>query len=201
MKKPTITKSTIEDMLDESILNSDDYVLSEAIKKEISKNPDEKKTEQSIQHALNKLVSEERLAYEFYIGCIMAAGKYSKYISTVFSEIAVDELNDHCAKLTTWGLENGYEIPFKYSDYAKYSGKNQAKSIDKIKQNKEPIEYVELAVENERDSIKSYEELIQKGEMPYELNAILIQNYYDEIEHLKKLNSMKMVFDAGAVMA
>ena len=156
------------------------------------------KEEKAIQKVLNKIMSEEILAHMFYMGCIVATCKCkSDVFSGMFSEIAEDELNDHFMKLKNWALDNGFEVPFKMKDYIKYAERDN-KQLDKLKIDEDPIYYINEATTSEAAAINSYEEALNNKDIPYELNAILLQNYYDELEHLEKLNVLKFAIEAGA---
>lgn len=149
-----------------------------------------------VQKILNKLISEEVIANNFYIGCIAAACKCQKTIfNDMFVEIAEDELDDHCKKMCEWAQANDYSVPYKFKDYEKFAGKNVVDQFDKLKDDQEASYYVEEAIKAEEDAIKSYEEAMKYEELPQDLNAILLQNYYDELEHHENLSTLKMAVD------
>ena len=130
---------------------------------------------------VNKLISEETIAHDFYIGCIMTVDKDEVCcIENIFVETANDELNDHCKSLVKWAKDNGYDVPFKYKDYRKYSDKKLFDLLDKLKPGKDAKSYVEDAILSENLAIESYEDAMKYDGVPYELHAILMKNYYDE---------------------
>jgi hypothetical protein len=83
-------------------------------------------------------------------------------------------------------------------DYIKYAPECN-KQLDKIKMYEDPLYYIDEAIKSEQFAIASYEEVLQDTtNIPYELNAIMLQNYYDELEHLDDLMVMKYAIEAGA---
>ena len=154
--------------------------------------------EKNIQKLLNKIMSEEMLAHMFYMGCIVATCKCNSAVfQKMFTEIAEDELNDHFMKLKNWATENCFKVPFKMKDYAKHAEKDNRR-LESLKLDEEALYYVDAAILSELDAIASYEEALDNEDIPYELNAILLQNYYDEIEHLDQLRTLKFAIEAGA---
>lgn len=154
--------------------------------------------ERKIQKVLNKLMSEEMLAHMFYMGCTVATKKEtSNVFIKMFVEIAEDELNDHFMHLKNWAVANDFDIPFKMKDYVKYAEKC-TKQLDSLKTDQSLEYYVEQAIISEVDAINSYEEVMKIEELPYELNTIIMQNYYDELEHMDKLNILKYALESGA---
>lgn len=149
-----------------------------------------------IQKILNKLISEETIAHSFYIGCIAAACKCQKEMfNDMFVEIATDELDDHCKHLYEWAIANDYSVPFKFKDYEKFAGKEVVEQFDKLKEEQEASYYIAEAIKSEEDAIKSYNEALEYDDLPQDLNAILLQNKYDEIEHYESLTTMKNAID------
>ena len=149
-----------------------------------------------IQKILNKLISEEVIANSFYIGCIAAACKCQKaVISDMFVEIAVDELDDHYKKLCEWAIANDYSVPFKFKDYEKIAEKKTVEQFNSLKEEQEASYYVAEAIKSEEEAIKSYNEALEYDDLPQDLNAILLQNKYDEIEHYENLDTLKNAID------
>lgn len=149
-----------------------------------------------VQKILNKLISEEVIANNFYVGCIAAACKCQKALfNDMFAEIAIDEMDDHCKHLCEWATANDYSVPFKFKDYEKFAGKGVVEQFDKLKEEQDASYYVAEAIKSEEDAIKSYNEALEYDDLPQDLNAILLQNKYDEIEHYENLMTMKNVID------
>jgi len=123
--------------------------------------------DKKIQSILKKLISEEVIANMFYIGCIAAACRcQSSRFKELFTEIAVDELDDHAKHLIEWAVENEYEVPFKLRDYEKFAAKSMVKQLDQLKTKKEAIYYVEEALKSEEDALKSYEDAMKYEDVP-----------------------------------
>lgn len=158
--------------------------------------------DKKVQKILDKLISEEMIAYYFYTGCIVASCcDVKKQLKTIFTDIAADELSDHYNKLVEFAISNGYDIPFKPKDYEKNAASSLSKQLDKLKTKQEISYYVNEAFKQEETAINSYEEAMSYKDIPYELNAILMQNFYDEKEHLSKLETLKNALEAGAQLA
>ena len=154
----------------------------------------------SVQRALNKLIAEEFIAGMFYNGCLLAAAKVSnEAFCKLFAETAADELNDHLLHLKKWAILNEYDVPFKLKDYEKYA-ENAVKQLNNIKKDKDLDYYIDEAIKSEQDAIASYEEALKDDNIPYDLYAIMQQNYYDEIDHLESLNFLKYAFGAEATV-
>lgn len=149
-----------------------------------------------IQDILSKLISEEQIAHDFYIGCTVATyQEEAEQFKKMFIKIADDELNDHCRKLTEWAIDNDYDVPFKYKDYEKYADKKVFRSVESLKTSEKAKFYIDKSIEQEEIAIASYAEAIKTTELveelPYSLYEILMQNYLDEKEHLSKLQLLK----------
>ena len=152
--------------------------------------------DKEIQKILNKLISEETIANCFYIGCIAAACKCQKTaFSDMFVEIATDEMDDHCKHLCEWAVANDYSVPFKFKDYEKFADKAVVDQFNKLKENEDASYYVAEALKSEEDAIKSYDEALKYEDLPQALNAILLQNRYDEVEHYENLATLKNAID------
>lgn len=150
-----------------------------------------------VQKALNKLISEEMLAYLTYNAYTIAADPVNiPVIAETFKEIAEDELNDHHANLVAWALAHGYDIPCNYKEYAKHASEVSVAAYDKVKKNQDARYYIEEAIKAECDAIMSYTEFLDADYIPYDLNAIMLQNYYDELEHSEDLRSLLYGIDA-----
>ena len=154
-----------------------------------------------IQKLVNKLISEETIAHDFYIGCIMAVDKDEVCcIENIFVETANDELNDHCKSLVKWAKDNGYDVPFKYKDYEKEASPSVVKQYRDLKTKQSAKFYIEEAIKSEHDAIASYEEALKHKHLPYELYSIILNNYYDEEEHLEKFQTLLTATEANATL-
>lgn len=73
------------------------------------------------------------------------------------------------------------------------------KLFETFKKGKDSDYYLKLALESEQRAIVSYEEVVEGlDELAFltELQAILKNNYYDEVEHLESFNFLKYTIDA-----
>ena len=108
MIKRRISRKTLDESI-ESIIG-----VSAPTAPDMSTDADGKK----IQKTLNKLISEDIVAKDIYIGAIMAASSDEGCKFTeLFAHIAKDELEDHAKNLICWAKANGFAVPFKYTDY------------------------------------------------------------------------------------
>ena len=153
--------------------------------------------EKKIQKILNKLIAEEMVACEFYVGCVIATKHdVSKQYSKLFFEIAEDERDDHAKHLIEWARENDFKVPFRFKDYEKHADERAVKLLNALKEDQKAKYYVEKAIESEKLALESYEEAL-KEEMPYSLEQILVQNMYDEMDHYEKLEILLAALEAG----
>ena len=87
-----------------------------------------------IQKILSKLISEEQIAHDFYIGCIVATSQdEAEVFMKMFIETAKDELDDHYRKLVDWAVSNDYDVPFKYKDFEKSADGKVFRSFNSLK--------------------------------------------------------------------
>lgn len=157
--------------------------------------------ENKIQDTLNKVISEEMIANMFYHCAVLIMQPDEVYkVYDMFKTIADDELFDHHKELCKYAVCNGYTIPIQEKEYKKFSDKEQWKIFDSLTKNKEAKYYIEQAINLEKFAIKSYEKILEIDELPYDLNAILQKNYYDELQHLEDLNTLKIADDASAIL-
>lgn len=164
-----------------------------------SKNSDYYDIDDKTQKIINKLVSEEVIAHDFYIACTVASDKdVSREFSKMFISTAADEMDDHCKSICQWALDNGYRVPFKYKEYNKYASKDMIKQLNALKSKQDAKYYVEEAIKSENDAIESYEEAMKYDGLPYELHTIFMKNYYDEQQHLDDLQTLLTAVDANA---
>ena len=159
--------------------------------------------DKDIQKALNKLISEEWIASNFYqqmvFGCIH---EERGVICELFTSIANDELHDHMKSLVDWCMQNGYDIPCKMSDFRRYASSNDVKLFDTFKPKQNAKYYIQKGIESEKSALQSYKTIIDQGKISQftDLQSIIWNNYYDEQEHLEKLNSALIAYEANADM-
>ena len=76
--------------------------------------------------------------------------------------------------------------------------KDDIKLFEKTQRNKDAKFYVKLGIESEKRAIETYEKALKEKDVSsdVELEMILKNNYYDEVEHLEKLNFILSSIDA-----
>lgn len=152
--------------------------------------------DKKLQKALDKLISEEMIASMFYTACVHAVKKDERHlIEEMFTEIAVDELNDHAKHLISWAGANDYSVPYKFKDFQDHAAASVVRQYNKLKDDGDASYYVKEALKSEDDAIKSYKEALEYDGVPQDLNSILLQNYYDEEEHHEELCTLKDALD------
>ena len=152
-----------------------------------------------IQKALNKLISEEIIASEQYIGSIVATCTcQSSEFAQMFEDIADDEYDDHYKKLVAYAIANDYDVPFKWKDHEKHAEPKAFRLLSSLKTGEKTKYYIEKAVESEKLAVESYMQIAQDPDLPYEFTSICWQIYYDEVEHLSKLAILNDALAAGA---
>lgn len=157
---------------------------------------------EKVQKALNKLISEEWLAGNTYMLFASALDRTDRNFTAVkdaFVDTAVDELQDHMKSMLDFALAYGYDIPSTFAEFKKHADKEDVKLFETFKKGKDSAHYLGLAIEAEKRAIKSYEEVMEGIDdlvlLP-ELQAVLKNNYYDEMEHLESFNFLKYTIDA-----
>lgn len=158
------------------------------------------KTVKNTQKILNKLISEERIAVDFYLGAISNVNPTQRcIIEEKFTEIGIDEKNDHLKKLVRFANTFGYDVPFKYKDFEKYASKKMVSKFNGLKNGKDALYYIENAIESEKDAIQSYEEALAE-ECVFDFQPVLLNAYYDEIQHLEDLELLCNCVKLGVVL-
>ena len=157
---------------------------------------------EKVQKALNKLISEEWLAgntYTLFASSVDRSDRNYMAVKEAFVDTAVDELQDHMKSMLDFALGYRYDIPSTFAEFKKYADKEDVKLFESFKKGKDSAYYLELAIESEERAIKSYEEVMEGIDdlvlLP-ELQAILKNNYYDEVEHLDSFKFLKYTIDA-----
>lgn len=159
----------------------------------------EKELNKKIQVTLNKLISDEWFAGQLYRNFVMIVKPEQRsVIHDQMLDIASDEINDHYKKLVTYAITNGYDVPASYSEIHKLADKDDVKLFEKTQRNKDAKFYVKLGIESEKRAIEAYEEALKEKDVSsdVELEMILKNNYYDEVDHLEKLNFILSSIDA-----
>jgi rubrerythrin len=101
--------------------------------------------------------------------------------------------------MINFALAYGYDIPSTFAEFKKYADKEDVKLFENFKKGKDAAHYLNLSLEAEERAIKSYEEIMEGIDdlvfLP-ELQMILKNNYYDEVEHLDSFKFLKYTIDA-----
>lgn len=130
--------------------------------------------DKAIQKMLSKLISEELVAYEFYVGCTLAAQRdVAQCYSKMFIDIAKDERDDHAKRLAEWAASNDFKVPYKFKDIEKAADEKAVKLLNWLKEDQNAKYYVRKAIESEKAALESYQKAL-RAEMPYDLEQILL---------------------------
>lgn len=157
---------------------------------------------QSIQRVLNKLISEEWLAGNTYLLFATALDRVDRNYAAVreaFLETAIDELQDHMKSLLNFAMSFGYDVPATFAEFKKHASKEDTKLFETFKKGKDSDYYLSLALEAEERAVKAYEDIIDQADdliLVPELQMVLKNNYYDEVEHLDSFRFLKYTIDA-----
>ena len=148
----------------------------------------EQELNKHIQTALNKLISDEWFAGQIYKNFAMLVKQDDR--ASIYDEMmdtASDEINDHYVKLIKFALANGYSIPATYVEMKKFADIDDIKLFEKAQKNKDATYYLKISVDAEQRAIDTYEKFLQDKDVMsnVDMQMILKNNYYDEIEHLK----------------
>ena len=153
----------------------------------------EKELNKKVQATLNKLISDEWFAGQIYRNFVMIVDpKQRQAIHDEMLDVASDEINDHYKKLVEYAISNGYDVPASYLEIKKFADSADVKLFEKTIRNKDAKYYVKLGIDSEKRAIEAYEEALNAKEVlaDVELEMILKNNYYDELDHLSKFEFM-----------
>ena len=101
--------------------------------------------------------------------------------------------------MINFALAYGYDIPSTFAEFKKYADKEDVKLFENFKKGKDAAHYLKLSLEAEERAVKSYEEIMEGiDDLVFfpELQMILKNNYYDEVEHLDSFKFLKYTIDA-----
>lgn len=178
-------------------------VLNESEKKDAPKKSDNPYYNAAIQKALNKLISEEWIAGNFYMQMVLACDPDERsVIADLFRTISNDEINDHLKELVEWAISHGYDVPAKISDFKKYASKDDVKRLDNFKAKQKADYYLEEAAKSEEAAMKSYTDALNiEGLVELtDLQSLLWHIYYDEEEHLRNVKTAMIAYSANVDM-
>ena len=148
---------------------------------------------------LDKLISDEWFAGNIYKQFVMLVSKEQRNaIKEPMLDVANDELNDHYESLVEFALQNGYSIPTTYNEMKKHADKPDVKLFEECKKNEDAIFYIKHGIESEKRAIETYEQYVDVDwlNLVPELQLIVKNNFYDEIEHLNTFEFMKTSIEA-----
>ena len=156
-------------------------------------------TQKSIQKMLSKLIADEWLAGHIYKQFVLLVKPEQRdAICQPFNDIAGDELNDHFYSLVEFALQNGFGVPATYNDVKKLADKEDVKIFESCKAGEDAKWYIEKAMEIEDRALKTYDKYVDSSvlnKIP-ELQLIIKNNFYDEVEHLETFKFMLESIDA-----
>lgn len=151
--------------------------------------------------ALFKLISEEWIAATMYEQMILGCKAEDRhYIDKLFNETAEDERNDHYYKLVMFASQFDVKIPCKIEDYKKYAAQDVVKQFDSWKKDKDAKYYIEQVILAEEYAIISYNEVLNDEKIDDNFKRLLLDMYYDEIEHLAQFKTLLLSFSYGMLL-
>lgn len=150
--------------------------------------------------ALKRLISEEWLASHLYEQMILACpGNERPIITDIFSQIEDDEHNDHYSKLINFALANTIiDIPCKVSEYERYADEKLVRIVNKMSKGKDVKYYIDLALESEELAINTYSEILNDENVLDDVKRLILEMYYDEVDHLSTLKSLSIANNIGS---
>ena len=149
--------------------------------------------------AVCKLISEEWIAANLYEQMILGCSSDDRHIiQDLFIKTSSDEKNDHYAKLINYAAENDIDIPCKMSDYTKYAAESVVKQYENWKKGRDASYYIEQALISEVDAINSYTEIINDDNICESLKRLILEIYYDEVEHHSLFSTLNIANSIGA---
>ena len=161
---------------------------------------EDKTLDKNIQAAVNKLVSDEWFAGQIYKQFVLLVKDEDRSkTAEEMLDISRDELDDHLRSLIEFGQSYGFSIPSTYSEMKKFADKEDVKLFENCKKNEDALFYIQKGIEAEQRAIETYQKYIDDYSFAHDfqdLKLIVSNNYYDEIEHLKKLKFMKDSIEA-----
>lgn len=95
-------------------------------------------------------------------------------------------------------MQNGFGVPATYNDVKKLADKEDVKIFESCKAGEDAKWYIEKAMEIEDRTLKTYDKYVDSNvlnKIP-ELQLIIKNNFYDEVEHLETFKFMLESIDA-----
>lgn len=156
------------------------------------------KNDIKIEKMIKKLISEEYFAGQLYFLFTLALRRNSKEdidFKNVLLETSTDEIDDHMKNLIIAARTYGFDVPVSCPEFKIFAGKADVKAFEHIEKDCDLIYYVDQALESEKRAIASYAEALElEGIENYpNLRVVILNNYYDEVEHLETFSFSKYV--------
>ena len=154
--------------------------------------------EKKVQKIIGKLISEEWIATELYRSLVISCSSDSREtIARMFHSNADEEYLDHFAKLVNFAISNDIEIPCRFDEYAKMADERAVKLM-KFKRGGDADYCIGIAIEWENLAIESYAGVLNDEDVPQVVKQLVIEMYYDEVEHLNNLKTLLLATRVGA---
>ena len=161
---------------------------------------DEAKNRKKVQDTLNKLISDEWFAGNIYKQFVfMLKPEDRSLLEETLIDVANDELDDHFASLVDFAAKNGYDVPSSYNDMKKHADLEDVKLFEKCKAKQDINFYIDKSLASEERAITTYEKYVNDEFFKFnapDLDLIIRNNYYDEIDHKEKFNFAKSQIEA-----
>ena len=156
--------------------------------------------DKDVQSAIDKLVSDEWFAGQMYKQFVLLVKEEDRSkIEGEMLEIAADELDDHLRSLVEFALSYKFSVPSTYNEMKKLADKEDVKLFENCKKNEDAVFYLEKGIEAEKRAIETYQKYVDDYQFAHffqDFKLIVQNNYYDEIDHLHKLEFMKDSLEA-----
>ena len=159
----------------------------------------EDENKKNIQKMLDKLISDEWFAGNVYKQFVLLIDpQQATTIEELMLETAQDEIDDHLANLANFAARNGYSIPATYGEMKKFADKEDVKLFEKCAKGKDALFYIEEALKSEQRAIEVYDKYVDEDQLNAvpELQMIIKNNFYDEIDHFKNFKFAKESIEA-----
>ena len=156
--------------------------------------------DKDVQAAIDKLVSDEWFAGQMYKQFVLLVKEEDRSkIAGEMLEIAADELDDHLRSLVEFALSYKFSVPSTYNEMKKLADKEDVKLFENCKKNEDAMFYLGKGIEAEKRAIETYQKYVDDYQFAHffqDFKLIVQNNYYDEIDHLHKLEFMKDSLEA-----
>lgn len=156
--------------------------------------------DKDVQAAINKLASDEWFAGQMYKQFVLLVSPEDRSkIAGEMLEIAKDELDDHLKSIIEFALSYDFSVPSTYNEMKKLADKEDVKLFENCKKNEDALFYIQKGIEAEKRAIETYQKYFDDYEFAHffqDFKLIVQNNYYDEVEHLEKLEFMKDSIEA-----